>query len=157
AVKKGDAWHERVVEIDAGGNLQFGVAPEPIANFAITVPKAVRDAKPGAIFEWRSNTVTVDLCRRIVKGGGAALLTDCGHGTRAAGDTFQAVRAPGFANPLSSPGLVDLTAHVDFEAIALDAETMGALVHGPIEQAEFLRRMGIDTRAEALKAVVTPA
>jgi NADH dehydrogenase [ubiquinone] 1 alpha subcomplex assembly factor 7 len=33
---------------------------------------------------------------------------------------------------------------------------MGARTHGPIEQAEFLRRMGVDTRADALKAVVTP-
>jgi len=155
-VKKGDTWHERVVEVDAGGNLQFGVAPQPIPNFVITLPKRVREAPNGAIYEWRSNTMTVDLCRRIVKGGGAALMIDYGHVMSGVGDTFQAVRAHGFANPLAQPGQVDLTAHVDFEAIALDAETMGARVHGPIEQAEFLRRMGIDTRAEALKAVVTP-
>jgi NADH dehydrogenase [ubiquinone] 1 alpha subcomplex assembly factor 7 len=156
AVKKGAAWHERVIEADANGNLHFGIAPEPIPNFVITVPRAVRDAPNGAIFEWRSNTMTVDLCRRIVNGGGAALMIDYGHVASAVGDTFQAVRKHGFANPLASPGLVDLTAHVDFQAITLDAETMGARVHGPIEQAEFLRRMGVDTRADALKAVVTP-
>jgi SAM-dependent MidA family methyltransferase len=156
AVKKGDTWHERVVELDESGNLAFGIAADPIPNFVITLPRSVRDAPNGAIYEWRSNTMTVDLCRRIVNGGGAALMIDYGHVTSSVGDTFQAVRAHGFANPLASPGTVDLTAHVDFQAIALDAETMGARVHGPIEQAEFLRRMGIDTRAEALKAVVTP-
>jgi SAM-dependent MidA family methyltransferase len=29
---------------------------------------------------------------------------------------------------------------------------MGATVHGPIEQAQFLRRLGIEKRATALKA-----
>ena len=32
------------------------------------------------------------------------------------------------------------------------AESMGAAVHGPIDQSEFLLRLGIETRADALKA-----
>ena len=29
---------------------------------------------------------------------------------------------------------------------------MGAVAHGPLEQGEFLRRLGLDTRAQTLKA-----
>ena len=37
----------------------------------------------------------------------------------AVGDTFQAVRGHRFDNPLAAPGLADLSAHVDFEALAI--------------------------------------
>ena len=57
-----------------------------------------------------------------------------------------------YADPLKAPGLVDLTAHVDFQALAQAAEGMGARVHGPLSQAEFLRRLGIEQRAAALEA-----
>jgi NADH dehydrogenase [ubiquinone] 1 alpha subcomplex assembly factor 7 len=155
AVKKNGAWHERQIAIDDDGNLVFAAAPEPIPHFAITLPAKVRDAPEGAIYEWRPNHWVLDLARRIVRDNGAALIIDYGHIESGVGDTFQAVRAHDFADPLTSPGLVDLTAHVDFQALARDAETMGAHVHGPLTQAEFLGRMGIDTRAQALRAVVT--
>ena len=40
---------------------------------------------------------------------------------------------------------------MDFEALAQACESIGARVHGPVEQGELLRRLGIETRAEALK------
>ena len=58
--------------------------------------------------------------------------------------------------PLVAPGQVDLTAHVDFQALARAAEGMRARVHGPIEQGEFLRRLGIEQRAAALMAAAPP-
>ena len=82
---------------------------------------------------------------------GAALIIDYGHTESAAGDTFQAVGRQTFTNPLQSPGTVDLTAHVDFQALAHAAQALGADIHGPVDQATFLRRLGIETRAEALK------
>jgi SAM-dependent MidA family methyltransferase len=155
AVKKRGAWHERRIEIDPAGNLAFTIAPDPTPHFTITVPAKLRKAPEGSIYEWRSNHWILDLARRIVRDGGAGLIIDYGHTESGVGDTFQAVQAHGFTDPLTSPGVVDLTAHVDFQALALDAETMGACIHGPIEQAEFLNRMGIDTRGQALKAVAT--
>ena len=80
------------------------------------------------------------------------LVIDYGHVQSAIGDTLQSVRAHGFTDPLASPGLVDLTAHVDFQALAYAAERMGVRVQGPIEQATFLNRLGIAARAAALKA-----
>ena len=67
------------------------------------------------------------------------------------GMTLQAVGEHAFADPLSNPGGIDLTAHVDFQSLAESAEAMGARVHGPVKQAEFLRRLGIEPRAAALK------
>jgi SAM-dependent MidA family methyltransferase len=53
------------------------------------------------------------------------------------------------------PGLTDLTAHVDFEALARAAQEAGARVHGPIEQGAWLRRLGIEARAAVLQANAT--
>ena len=87
---------------------------------------------------------------------GAALIVDYGHYPSAIGDTLQAVRGHAFADPLASPGNADITAHVDFQAFGQAAESLGARVHGPVEQGEFLIRLGIDARAQALMAAATP-
>jgi NADH dehydrogenase [ubiquinone] 1 alpha subcomplex assembly factor 7 len=41
---------------------------------------------------------------------------------------------------------------VDFQALTKAVEAMGATGFGPIEQSQFLRRLGIETRAAKLKA-----
>ena len=50
--------------------------------------------------------------------GGVALVIDYGHASSAPGETLQAVRGHAFAPLLHKPGEQDLTAHVDFEALA---------------------------------------
>jgi SAM-dependent MidA family methyltransferase len=97
----------------------------------------------------------LDISRRVVADGGAALVIDYGHDESSIGETLQAVGAHAFADPLSATGNVDLTAHVDFHALALAAESMGAHVSGPISQARFLINLGLDKRADALKEHVT--
>jgi NADH dehydrogenase [ubiquinone] 1 alpha subcomplex assembly factor 7 len=156
AIKQFNGWYERVVEIDNNGNLAFGIANDLIPLFDQLIPPAVRDAPLGAIYEWRTDNLPLALGQRVMRQGGAALVIDYGHIGTAAGETLQAVGGHAFANPLVSPGEVDLTAHVDFEAFALAAESMGARVHGPIEQARFLRNLGIDKRIEALAAYAPP-
>jgi SAM-dependent MidA family methyltransferase len=151
-VRQKDGWHERLVGADAAGNLLFTLAPEPIAHFEGVLPPKLRAAPLGAIFEWRNDHVAFELGRRLVRNQGAALVIDYGHTQSAAGDTLQAVGEHAFANPLGSPGQLDLTAHVDFEALAVAAESIGARSHGPVTQAEFLRALGIHSRASTLKA-----
>jgi NADH dehydrogenase [ubiquinone] 1 alpha subcomplex assembly factor 7 len=157
AVKTGDGWHERRVEIDADGNLAFALAPEPIPHFERLLPLAVRRAPVDAIYEWRPDTVAMELGRRLADDGGAALVIDYGHVESAPGDTLQAVGKHAYVDPLITPGTIDLTAHVDFQALAKAVEAMGAASYGPLEQADFLRRLGIETRASALKAKAAPA
>jgi NADH dehydrogenase [ubiquinone] 1 alpha subcomplex assembly factor 7 len=157
AIKQSDGWHERVVALDKKGDLTFGHAAAPLRSFDQALPHQVRQAAVGAIYEWRPDRVVGDISRRVVQDGGAALVIDYGHAASAAGDTLQAVRGHAYTDPLAEPGLADLTAHVDFEALASSARSAGARTHGPIEQAVFLRRIGIDTRAAALKAVAPQA
>jgi NADH dehydrogenase [ubiquinone] 1 alpha subcomplex assembly factor 7 len=151
-----DGWHERVVKIDEHERLVFTNGRDPIPLFDQMLPASVRDAQIGEIVEWRADQVALELGRRVVHSEGAALVLDYGHEKSATGDTLQAVGEHQFAKPLSSPGEIDLTAHLDFEALSLAAESMDAVTHGPIGQGVFLRRLGIETRAAALKKAVPP-
>ena len=152
AVKTERGWHERVVHIDSSGYLAFTIAPDPIPHFDSLLPPAVRNAPEDSIFEWRTSNIAMELGTRLARGGGAALVIDYGHDQSAAGDTLQAVGRHAYANPLSAPGSIDLTAHVDFQALGNAVEAMGTNGFGPITQSQFLRRLGIVTRAASLKA-----
>jgi SAM-dependent MidA family methyltransferase len=152
AIRQESGWHERVLLIDSVGNFSLGAAPEPIRHFEKILPPRIREAPVGSIYEWRTDSVALEIGRRLVHCGGAALVIDYGHAQSEVGDTVQAVGEHAFANPLVGPGLVDLTAHVDFQSLAEAAESIGARVYPPVEQREFLYRLGIDTRAAALKA-----
>ncbi len=151
-VKRENGWHERTVEVDDAGGLVFGVAPEPTPRFDVLLPALVRAAPLGAIFEWRPDADIMQLATRIRETGGAALIIDYGHVRSDAGDTFQAIARHSFVDPLKNPGQADVTAHVDFEALARAADNVGARVHGPVTQGEFLQRLGIEARASSLMA-----
>ncbi len=155
AVRGPKGWHERMVGM-AEDRLLFALHPEPLGQIDAVIPQALRDAPEGALFEWRAEHLTTELGRRVVESGGAALIVDYGHAESALGDTFQAVHGHQFADPLQTPGKVDLTAHVDFAALRRQAESTGARVHGPVQQGEFLRRLGIKTRAKRLKEAASP-
>ncbi len=152
AVKRETGWHERTVEIDDGGKLAFGFAPDPMPRFEVLLPPLVRAAPIGAVFEWRSDTEIMKIATRVRDQRGAALIIDYGHVRSDAGDTFQAIARHSFADPLKNPGQADVTAHVDFQALARAAEDLGARVHGPVPQGEFLKWIGIETRAVTLMA-----
>jgi SAM-dependent MidA family methyltransferase len=152
AVREDDGWHERAVMIDADGNFAIGSMRAPLGAMEKLLPPRVREAPVGEIFEWRGDAPVLEIGRRVARNGGAALVIDYGHMQSEVGDTVQAVGEHTYASPLISPCLVDLTAHVDFEALAVSAESIGARIHGPVHQGDFLRRLGITTRAASLKA-----
>jgi NADH dehydrogenase [ubiquinone] 1 alpha subcomplex assembly factor 7 len=149
-----DGWHERVVKLDDNDNLVFTNGRDPIPLFDQMLPASVRNAQIGEIFEWRADQIALEIGRRVMRSPGAALILDYGHVKSTIGDTLQAVGGHQYAKPLTTPGQLDLTAHVDFQALAQAAESMDATTHGPIEQGEFLRRLGIETRAKALRSAV---
>jgi len=97
----------------------------------------------------RSETVAV-IAERLREDGGVALAIDYGHAEGAAGDTLQAVRRHKFSPVLDRPGEQDLTAHVDFEQVARSARDAGAAVTTVLNQGEWLIRLGIEARAQAL-------
>ena len=151
AVKQTDGWHERVVEIAADGNLAISTARDPLPHFGATLPRELRQSPESSIYEWRCDTIALEIGRRV-RNDGAALIIDYGHARHGLGETLQAVAEHSYVDPLHSPGRADLTAHVDFPALAQSAEIIGARIHGPVSQRDFLQRLGIDKRATALKA-----
>ena len=154
-VRQTGGWHERVIGLDANGNFKLGVTPDPVAQFDRFLPKKIKHAPPGAVFEWRNDIHVLDIARRVRRGG-AALLIDYGHLESDVGETLQAVNDHAFSDPMSAPGLADITAHVDFAMAAQAAESIGAAVQGPVTQAQFLKDLGIEARAEALRRNATP-
>jgi SAM-dependent MidA family methyltransferase len=151
AVKRGDGWHERLIGMNEEGGFAFVGAQDALPSFAATLPASAGGAPLDAVYEWRGQQPVFEICRRLTRDGGAALVMDYGYIEPDAGDTLQAVGRHAFADPLSTPGEVDLTAHVDFQAMATAAESVGAAVHGPLTQRDFLLRLGIERRAEALR------
>jgi len=93
--------------------------------------------------------------KRIAKTGGAALFIDYGFSTNKLGDSLQAVLKGKPVNPLSNPGLADLTSHVNFSSAAAKVEAAGAVPYGPVDQGVFLLRLGAEVRANQLGATAT--
>jgi SAM-dependent MidA family methyltransferase len=149
-VRRETGWHERVITLDDEDNFVYGTADDPTPGFEALLSPLVRAAPLGAIFEWRPDTEMMRLARRVRDQRGAALIIDYGHVRSDIGDTFQAIARHSFADPLRTPGLADITAHVDFDALSRAAEAVGARAHGPVTQGDFLQRLGIETRALTL-------
>ncbi len=146
-VRAPQGWRERVVTAQ-DGRLAFALAP-PAALAALSHQLA--DTAPGEVVELCPALPAVldALGRRLAAQGGCALVVDYG-GWRSRGDTVQAVRGHAPADPLDAPGAADLTAHVDFEAVVRAARAAGAEAWGPEPQGEWLMRLGLAQRAEAL-------
>ena len=144
-VRVGAQWRERTVHLNGEGELAFGFAETPEPYIAAT-------AQNGEILEVNpaGHRFMFELGARLVTQGGAALLIDYGHTATGFGDTLQALRAHRYIDPLAAPGDCDLTAHVDFAAMARSARATGASVYGPVDQGDFLRAIGIDLRTKAL-------
>jgi len=130
-VRRGGRWRERVVRLDAGGRLAFDLAKEPEPYLKV-------DADEGAVLEVSAagHRFMFELGARLVRSGGAALFVDYGHGVTGFGETLQALRAHRYADPLVDPGEADITAHVDFAAMARSARASGATVYGPTDQGD---------------------
>ena len=141
-------WRERRVAVD--GERFVPVAGQPAPDGAI--PAHVRAAPAGTVLEASPASLAYvrSIAERLRRQGGTALIVDYGHDRLAAGETLQAVRRHEYADPWMDPGESDLTAHVDFESLARAATQSGVSVHGPVGQGDWLDRLGIDARAQAL-------
>lgn len=138
-------WRETMVTAEDGRLAFARTAPAPIAlldhRLADTLPGEVVEVCPTA------GPIVQTIASRIVAHGGAAVFIDYGD-WRSRGDTLQALRAHRFADPLAAPGEADLTAHVDFEALARAAAPCP--VTGMTTQGTLLARLGIAQRAARL-------
>ncbi len=149
--RDGDAWRERVIGLN-GDHLSFGLS-DPTTPSALT--DRLSDTKDGDIVELGalSEAITAQIAIRLMTLGGIALIVDYGD-RHSLGDTLQAVKNHQMVSPLADPGSADLTAHVDFEALALAAELPGICAE-MTTQGTFLERLGITQRAQALAKSLT--
>mgnify|MGYP002651331005 CR=1 FL=1 len=141
-------WRERVVvrgEMGRFAALAGTQAVQPPVPARLACP-------PGSIFEWRpaATATMMKLTHQVVRHGGALLVIDYGQDGPRTGDTLQAVERHRRADPFAEPGTRDLTAHVDFAALAEAARGAGGAVSGPVGQGDWLCRLGIDARLDAL-------
>ena len=148
--RRASLWHERLVGLAEDGQLCFVLSPPQSAN--PMVPDSHKNAPDGTIVEvcpaaWN---IVARLADAVGQHGGGALIIDYGHDGRRAGNTFQAVKDHRFHRPFEMPGEVDLTAHVDFGALASAANTLSTIIYGPLAQGAFLEALGIRERADAL-------
>jgi len=148
--KTARGWRERMVGLAADDSLAFALAPgaTPYARF---LPAASEGAQ--AEISEAGRALAQAIGARVKRDGGWALIVDYGYDSGTAA-TLQAVRKHRGVAILDRPGETDLSAHVDFAALAAAAD---APTWGPVRQADFLRRLGILQRAETLKARATEA
>lgn len=143
-VRTAIGWAEQLVGLDAQRRLAFTRSGTPASAL-------LPDAPEGAVYEQSAAQAALggELGARLVADGGAALLIDYGRAEPGFGDTLQALKAHRKVDPLERPGEADLTVHADFPAVMAAARAEGAEA-AILTQAEFLARMGIGLRAEAL-------
>ena len=155
-------WHESIDDLPARPLLL--VANEfldalPIRQHVGEIERRVTVAAGGLAFDRDGEIVETSPARDeaissiatcLAAMGGAALFIDYGHARSGPGDTLQAVRGHVYAALLADPGEQDLTSHVDFEAAGAAARDAGAAVTLLVTQGEWLIRLGIEARAQAL-------
>lgn len=149
-VKTTDGWAERRIGVTGDGDeLVFGL--QPISG---GFRRPAFDMAPGQVLEISEQQAAFgrDLGALVRAAQGAALLIDYGRARPEAGDTLQALRRHQKIDPLAEPGKADLTQWADFPTVLEAALTSGADVTGCLGQGEFLRRLGIEVRAERLIA-----
>lgn len=150
-------WREKLVGLSEDGrSLAFTHAPSPPPP-DINLPPADEIAV-GAVMEISApaEALAAEIAAAVAADGGRALIFDYGHFGGGAGDTLQAVRNHRYWPVLASPGKADITAHVDFDALARAAIAAGAAVAGPAPQGVFLDRLGLQARVAALTAGKSP-
>jgi SAM-dependent MidA family methyltransferase len=145
-VLRGEVWHERMVTCRDHFAFTDGAPVSERRMAELGVP----EARSGDVFEVNlaARRVVQALGDRFARQAGALLVIDYGYDETAVGDTLQAVRRHQVVPSLQTPGEADLTAHVDFAALARAAAP--AKASPVISQGLFLRRLGIELRAERL-------
>jgi len=149
-IKTEIGWRERMVGLNDEGNLSFGIGVAQLEQSAL--PAYAAHAPRDAVLETQpaANAITSQIAERITRFGGLALFIDYGYTITALGDTLQALYKHAYDDVFAHPGAADITAHVNFEALARSAAHAGAHVHAPQTQGDFLVKLGLLERAGAL-------
>ncbi len=148
-VRTARGWCERMVVVE-DDKLAFALAPVPVDPSFI--PSDRHEAPEGGVYETAPSGLALaeEIARTVELRGGGALIVDYGYDAPGFGETLQAVAEGQFSDVLDEPGDSDLSAHVDFMALAAAARAGGSSVYGPVTQCNFLAELAIGPRAEKL-------
>jgi len=148
-VRRGGQWFERGVSLDASAHLAF--ADRPLASGMLRNMAQTRFPEGGDYVSELNPTAEAlvtsigERCER-----GLMLLVDYGfpaaeyyHPQRDCGTLMAHYRHRALADPFWCPGLIDMTAHVDFTAMARAGVAGGMSVAGFATQARFLVNCGV--------------
>ncbi len=151
-IRDGNAWSERMVTRDSDKFTWAKSRPMPVME----LEPRINDTSDGDLVEDcpSARAIVHEIAERIANYGGAGLIIDYGD-WRSLGDTLQALHNHTVIDPLTKIGLCDLTAHVDYEALANTITTTMARHTRVTPQGVFLERLGITQRAQALAARMT--
>jgi len=143
-VRSEGKWNERVIGVDEAGKLAFGLAADRAPSHAANSADAA-EIQPGL-------ELLVDQLKRRAETGEhfRALFIDYGSNSGAPVDTLRAFKKGAQIHPLLSPGASDLTVDVDFQRLGKLAESAGLSATHAVTQGEFLMRLGIEQRMQAL-------
>lgn len=161
-----DSWREVLVDVDASPatSLHFRLVLAPNATPASRMlmseafsqrlgkTSATPDSEKATELSPLALSVTAELSHRIATYGGAGLLVDYGE-SHPQPDTVRGFKGHVQVHPLSLPGQTDITADVDFSAVAEVAREAGAVTFPTVTQGEFLIHAGMVQRVEALLAL----
>ncbi len=156
-VRDGGRWQRQMVTVDAG---RFAFAPDEVdASLLEQIERQIESqiADADALQDGYLTEVHPVACgfmrslaQMFEKGKGAAILIDYGFPAheyyfdeRTSGTLMCHYRHHAHPDPFYLPGLQDITAHVDFTAMALAAHGAGLDVLGYMSQAAFLLASGI--------------
>lgn len=111
--------------------------------------------QPGSVIEISPESLVIveAIAKRIgISGSGAALIIDYGPADTVPVNSLRGIRQHKIVSPFSKPGETDISADVDFNALAERAieSHEGVEVHGPVQQGAFLSMMGMKERLDEL-------
>ena len=143
--RKNDLWYEIQVGLK---NVQLSLGMSQVPSNHPELETRFKDCVTGDIVEISDDALRIsNLIGQIINiEGGCALIIDYGD-WHSLGSTLQAVKSHKVTKIFDRPGEVDLTCHVDFEALARNS---GCAYSKLTAQGVFLERLGISDRANLL-------
>ncbi|KAI6242799.1 Protein arginine methyltransferase NDUFAF7 [Aphelenchoides fujianensis] len=144
-------WREVYVALDSEEKLCFMASKGENLHTKGLIPPWIRDDPDRTKWEVcpQAGAIITDIAQRITIMGGFGLFVDYGHDGSRKTTSLRAYHKHQLVDPLRTPGLVDVTADVDFGYLRRILDRI-CLTFGPIEQRYFLAQMGIRLRIERL-------
>ena len=151
-IRKNGKWYQRTVDFAPEEDRFFSYGEQAMDLELIQyLPPHVKDNEIYEISPARNKFIK-DCLRIINNDSGVALFIDYGHDKTHCGDTLQAVRKHEYTDVLGDVGKSDITSHIDFESLCEVIKKHDTHCEPVTTQRYFLRKLGIEHRAQTLKA-----